>query len=485
MRIHSQYFQRIAWLIVAILAVALGVHHAIVRPIVVDEWEHVHSAFLVSKGQLPYRDFWQNHPPLGYLLTGWLVPFSDPSFSTIIAVRLTSLLARLGAVVLAVGWTRQRFGPRDSAVVAVFLLADTFLFDQGSLLYLDTFVAPMLVGSAWALSASSGRPRRAVLAGALLAASTLFTQKAFAQVGVAVLWYLWRLWQRRADRPAQRKVIGEAAGYVAGGLAVLAVVLLPFLPRGLGPLWRDAVVFNASWKGRFFQTSDLRNMIIDGGLVYAFAAIGIVFRAVEFLRHRRADARDVPLACLVVSLAAIPLVPDVYSEYFIGTITFAGIVAANVVTRWWSAINPTAVHRRSNRFLLWRTATPLPMACLLALPGITAIGNIERKYDNSTDRRHLASVMRLSDSSESVFDAYGGYGVFRPHAYRFWVLHDRIQAQLTPKQLGPDLLAALERNRPKLAIVDSWARTLPAEVQRYLERNYEPSDDPAIWVRRT
>src|SRR5262249_17869013 len=35
-------------------------------PLAVDELEHVHAAWLVSKGQTPYVDFFEHHPPLFY-----------------------------------------------------------------------------------------------------------------------------------------------------------------------------------------------------------------------------------------------------------------------------------------------------------------------------------------------------------------------------------------------------------------------------------
>ena len=68
------------WLVLAVLALAwVGV---LVRAygftqerfFTVDEWQFGHATWLVSQGRMPYRDFYEHHFPLSYVLHAPLLP---------------------------------------------------------------------------------------------------------------------------------------------------------------------------------------------------------------------------------------------------------------------------------------------------------------------------------------------------------------------------------------------------------------------------
>jgi len=60
-----------------------------------------------------------------------------------------------------------------------------------------------------------------------------------------------------------------------------------------------------------------------------------------------------------------------------------------------------------------------------------------------------------------VFDGYSGYGVFRPHAYRYWFLHDEVQLMLSAEELGPKVIEAIQACRAPVVVLDQWSETLP------------------------
>src|SRR5262245_48636551 len=82
------------------LGIVLRVAHVRQTLVVVDEFEHLHSAYLVSRGQTPYVDFFEHHPPLGYYLVAATVPMQAPTFDTIIHARYLALVLH-GLTILA------------------------------------------------------------------------------------------------------------------------------------------------------------------------------------------------------------------------------------------------------------------------------------------------------------------------------------------------------------------------------------------------
>jgi len=84
-----------------------------------------------------------------------------------------------------------------------------------------------------------------------------------------------------------------------------------------------------------------------------------------------------------------------------------------------------------------------------------------------------------------VFDGYSGFGVFRQHAFKYWLLHDETQAMLSPYEKGPMIVEALEKQRPPLIIVDRFTLMLPQEVQAYLGAHYEATACAEIKKRKT
>jgi hypothetical protein len=92
--------------------------------------------------------------------------------------------------------------------------------------------------------------------------------------------------------------------------------------------------------------------------------------------------------------------------------------------------------------------------------------------------------MRATQATDPVFDGRSGYGVFRPHAYRYWFLHDEMQMMLSEEEKGPDIVRALETQHVPVVIVDDFTRLLPRAVLDYVAAQYVDSPFPDIKVLR-
>src|SRR5437879_2924721 len=68
--------RRLTGLVIAgLLVLAVATRLALIRTaeIEVDEFQHLHSAWLTASGQKPYVDFFEHHPPLFYYLGAALI----------------------------------------------------------------------------------------------------------------------------------------------------------------------------------------------------------------------------------------------------------------------------------------------------------------------------------------------------------------------------------------------------------------------------
>lgn len=93
--------------IIVLAAVWLIAFGIIGRPMDHDEVEHLHSAWLVGQGQIPFRDFWQHHSPMMYVLFAPLVKAGiDPIYIPLLA-KTVVLALMAGLAVLC--WFMARF----------------------------------------------------------------------------------------------------------------------------------------------------------------------------------------------------------------------------------------------------------------------------------------------------------------------------------------------------------------------------------------
>src|SRR5262245_12592129 len=103
-----------------VLAVVLRVGVVANRHIDPDESQHLHVAWLLSRGQVPYRDFWEHHLPFFHYamapLTAGLVERPEVYFAA------RAVMATLAAAAVWLTWLLARRLSAHGAVWAVVIL---------------------------------------------------------------------------------------------------------------------------------------------------------------------------------------------------------------------------------------------------------------------------------------------------------------------------------------------------------------------------
>lgn len=531
-------WRQVGLLLLLLLCLALrGV--AIQRePIELDEFEHLHAGYLVASGQVPYQDFFQMHTPLFYFVAGQLIDPVSANFDTVLSFRWLSLAAHVAVLGLAaaLAWQSSRAA---GMLAVVFLLTEIFSFAWGSLVFLDSFATPLIVLSALLLvRAPRGRGAH-LMAGILLGTAVMLTQKAvFPALAPVVL----ALLRGRKDKPSDLGWF-EALARLAFGAALPCIVMAVAVgTEGLLSFWHNVLVLSTTWKARRWPLGEAFLISSYSLPMWLLAGIGVL----ALLRQVR-DVRSVspavltPVVYLFALLSGIFLLPVVWYEYFVEIGPFVAVIAAITVVdagrlmgwlrgrlvllpandRWALACggsvlagtmfslalrlgnahyspSPTAVQvgvtivfiaavllaaSRWVRLHYGEAAVGALVVAACALPITYQLTWLDRP-GLSAQRRAVQEVMTRVGPESAVFDGYSGYGVFRPHAYPYWLLHDEMITMLTPDQRSRQVLDVLRDTRVKVAIRDEFSRLLPQEVQQFLDDHFEPVPGGPVWVRR-
>lgn len=538
------------WTAGALLAIGLGMQLGLlfVREFDHDELEHLHGAWLISKGMLPYRDYFEHHTPgLHFLLAplNWaLRPETDTgrAYAVIFMARglmwlftgvIVLFTIRLGAVL------------RDYRVglVAATLLLYVVMFSEKALeirpdLPSVTFWLASLILLLPLLREAMPTPRtRWALAGTLLGAGVMCTQKllfVLPGLSVTLLWYL----ADRGARGAVRIRVGNIAAMAAGFSIPILVTMAYFAARhGLLEFIEFNLLYNARFGPRFTPHFYLIHLVEQNPLFVAFAIVGL---ANIVLRRAAASAHgDAALVLNSLGLfAGLWMIPVPFRQYYLMALPLWALLAAVFLVGaidilsdrdiWegaprrdrmqWSALGAllllalgtTLVVSRPQVFrtyslgpailpALWLLAILLVLASLRRRAGAWALAvfllastvhpmvYLRTMFADRNTRTltGIRYVLEHTSPSDSVLDGFTGLGVFRPHALFYFPLTGDIMTMLPDAEKS----RIVERFRtgqlsPTLIVLDPTLLRLPPPFARILESEYEPVGFGLLWQRK-
>jgi hypothetical protein len=433
-------------LVIAALGAAM-VAHAKLDP---DESQHLHVAWLIAQGRVPYADFWEHHMPLlPYALapvTRWYAERPEVYFAAR-AIMAVMAAATLGLVYALGG----RLGPGVGAV-AVILLAFQIRFVQHSVQVrpdvpaLVTWLGCVLLLVCWG---ERGRARWLWAAGLALGLTATLTPKAaFLGIGAALV----VLSSPCEPSPTLPRRLGRLACLAAGTAVPLAVLLTWLAVAGGGPALRafvqDVVVANLRFPDFIKQTA----VGVEG---IGFVLLGLVGVALTLRRHGwRALAHPVhgPLlipAAVLSAILLVPRTPAVYSYTWLPVVAIGSLYAGLALL---AAVDRARTHagRRSTAILaLVLVATvivPLAVECVLTVP---------RNRDNEADLRRMRRELAYACPGEAVLDSRP-LAVFRPTALRYASLVRGLRTWIAQGVISSEALAGdLRRARAPVGVYDS------------------------------
>jgi hypothetical protein len=419
-------------------------------PLAVDEIEFIRATKWVGEGLVPFRDFWEHHTPLQWLVFAPVASLfgNGPGVEAVVAMRWAQLVFWVALFVVLVRLARRAgIDPWP----ALLLLVVSSGFVRKAIEYRVDVPGNIAYLGAVALIAFGAAKRRWLGFGALMAAAVLCNVRMAPLVVItAALALCWRPEERRW------RWNGNALWMIGGVVPVAAAFVCWLLATGAWPAFLDGVIRYNRLFGEllevhtFFDAWLAPLWALDaGGIAFWLAAIA---GAVLALREVREPGVTQFFAILsLVAIATIAMMNVQYDYHFQLVYLLMLPLAAIALSR-------------VKRLVPIVAAGALCISLIQTLPSFGEA----MAYQDAV----MTSVDRLTRPDETVLDG-AGIALRRQPAYRYWFLMTGIRFMAARGLIAPYAMTS-----PPAAIVYDYRlglylRDFP-RLAEYVTKHYVP-----------
>lgn len=380
-----------------------------------DEYEHIHCAWLLKENSVPYRDFFENHHPLLWIM---LMPFILLSQDTVWALTLSRLVMFgifLCTVYLTFHITHLLTRSMQKSLAAIIFLVSMELFvfygieirpDNAQLMFMLLSLYTLLK------YLESRKMHYIALSGSLLSISFLFLQKAiFPILGITIglRWF-----KKRGELNHASLLIFSLCFFIP------IILFMGYLisHNALKDYWISAWLFNqyhfkASTATNLMYTAYSINPYIVGkaeiminryNLFWIFSIFGCVY--ILGKRKFSFSTKFMPLLALFIWLP-IFLIRDPYAQYFIPAIPLFCIANGIVLCEIFENLRM----KSSLRLFIF--------ACMIFIPSI-AHTRLAMTPATHIQKKMLTFVLNNSQRSDYIYDGDIRFNLFNPDVHYLW-----------------------------------------------------------------
>jgi hypothetical protein len=474
-------------LILAVAALALciaaqAVRLSLCKKYNVDEFTYGHAAWLISRGQVPYRDFFCHHFPFHLYLMAVPFLFMDDDPRNIACLRLAMLLflALIGLTVWYINGRHDR---------ALGLPAPLLLFSILPFVSSATEIRPDPVACEFFLAAIAvlvppiTRVKiRGLVSGLLLGLSIWTSEKVLCYGVVFALAFV-------VDVAVNRKrktgcLLADPWAFLVGNLLVGAGVCLYLaLTHSWSAWYRWSVEWTLAYQrqhaGFSWQNEFWPNILLPWWLLpSAIVGLAGTIRRISRMGQDRWAQTDLLLVGATASTFvsfALQRSPYVYSliPFFAVLSMFSarGVIAiARFVAQSKQGSRGERIAALAALAVSWTITTGMDFAKSLYFPS------------NAGQRRMLAQIADLTTVEDPVYDNCGAF-VTRPHVSFFYFTNAFIRRQ-KGAMLATDIPKAILEKECTVALFDERFLTVPRSLREFVLNNFQPmSADLAVWGR--
>jgi len=376
-----------------------------------DETEHLHSAWLVSQGDVPYRDFAENHNPPLWSLLAPLLPESQSPRDAVLAGRAVMAGCSLLSLVLA-GLLARRIAGRRAMWLAPLLLAVCTYWSVYSVQIRPDVPMTTLVLLGLLVGLPTGNapsPLRSLVAGLAFGVATAILLKAAAVSATLFAGLLVRAVLHRDDR---RRSLLAAFGLAVGAaipMATFAAVL-----HGMGILdgfwlWvvrlQGPLQLNSDLPG-FPITQTIGASIERDTLCWA----GLALSVVRFSAAPRQD-RAILLAVVAVVLGGTAGLRLPHYQYLFPAIPLFAVLGADAVV--WAGERLRSMPR----------VRVVAAALLITALGASAVLHsisVASLPDDESQIARMERILALTRPDDTVVASPPDHPIFRRDALFLW-----------------------------------------------------------------
>ncbi len=430
-----------------------------------DEGLNLMKGRLLGLGYPLYTRIWSDQPPGYTALLAGAFAVAGPSVA---AARAVTLAFALGAAAAAAAVARRLGGGRaamGAAAAALLLAPNAFWAARAAMIGLPALALATAAMAAALAFADGGRRRDLALAGLLLGLSA--TVKPIGAYLVAPIGLAIWLGRRRARfahldagagvaGPAGRARIGDAAAFVAGALAPLALMLAWFdagalLRQVVGSVAaaRAAAPLDLGWNaGKLIDWLVARDLgrpgwaVADHAFLVGPAAAGLVVAL-----RRRPAVGGVVSAWLVVTLAALALQNPLWPKHHFLALLVVLAPLYGVGLAWAAATLAAAWRRRGQgpRAIVGPAGAAAALVVAATLAGLPAAARADAARWRAVPLKESGKLPSHSESWRTLDEAVA---FLRDHtAPGDWVVTDHAFVAFRADRPVPPELAVISSKR--------------------------------------
>jgi hypothetical protein len=375
------------------------------RYIDTDEIEHLHSAWHVSIGHVPYVDFFEHHHALLWYCLAPVLALLNQSAQTVVTMRMlwipvTAAIAR-ATYLLAL----EAGATRDTARLAVMLLLSMTTF-----VYVAIEIRPgvpqtlfMVVSALYLVRMfRSHTPRHAVYSGIAAAISFLFLQKAVLFLALLPFVFVWAL--------RREHLIWRLGGWWLGGFVVTCAPWAVYLAAtvGLWPYVQVNWLLNLYVPATHNAVSVLSPFFLRDIARNAAFWLAVAGMAVTLARRRLPVGYAVPGVIGLWLLFIVSATNRGVDRYLVAAIPFLAVAVAG----WLAELGDRFQPRPRAVVAVLLAMSILPMLAMARTIGLTNTAQLER----------IQYVLDHTTTEDRVVDFSRSINLFRPDGHYFWMM---------------------------------------------------------------
>ena len=352
---------------------------------------------LILRGDLPYRDAFDNKPPLvfGWYALSFLI-FGQhvwaPRLMVAVLMSLTTLLVYVQG--------RLVFSGREAMLAALAFALSIGIARFGTNAKTEYFMLlPLVAGLVtFTLGHQTGRLRWFLLSGVLNGFAIMTKEVGVFNLGFLVLWTLYPAW-RRGELGSHH--LASVALLCVGCSLAVAVTIAPFVVLGaFGDFWDSAVVYTLHYVGYSSALQRLVVLVLTGVFPFVFAgpwAALSLLGAIYLLRRGEKRWGWLLAGWLAAGVISIIFVGRLYEYYYVHLLPGLSLMV------------PFGVRFLRQR---WQVA-PARAVAFIFLVGVLAAGTIALNgqvyLHDSVDERHVAKFPEDGSFTDTESPALARY----------------------------------------------------------------------------
>jgi hypothetical protein len=434
----------------------------------IDEYQWGHATWLVATGDVPYRDFYEHHFPLGYLLHS--IFLTDEAGFVEKALLLRKIAFGYVLVASALVGAAAYVASRNVCIALLLTCMPlAFGFSLMSLIEYrgDNWAAFCLLSCLALLEMNRSLRRRsvAIVSGILFGCAIFMTQKTLVLGGGAVILMVvlrildaTRIWRDPFEPPL---LYGAPAFCLAAATVALAVLGLGAYHGVLAQAWHICVV-QAIEHAELYPPRSALWFIEPFLRETRYTTLAIL--VCTFLYFRRGLGGFWTLPLLITLLGSL----SIEQAYPYNFVLLCLLMVICSVRGFCGVLQDIRPQRPVTRSLL-------PLLYLVPLGVLPSqLGFLDGTTSNDYQLRLLETIERHTDDDDVVIDDAGG-ALFRPHRSYYWY-HGKAHVKMFQDYFTKDFVGDLRSTRAIFWIRGLRSRQLPARVERYLLSHYVQFD---------